>query len=227
MEPTSDTNASRLYEVEEFSDVQLIMPGSGTIHAHKAILASGSGHFRSKFQLPIYTLSSHGGLRNVLRLLTVLQEGIVATLEIMDFDPALVYIAIKYLYGFDLMANGKPERLNSLDDWLELCTVAVQWDIEGLLDSVLKAADSVLTYYLDVEDEENVDYLLMRFFGGRLVVQDDDKYPQHLLGIIGPHLIKLYTKPRFQYVLDNSPNMVRHLLDALVKDKAFRESLGM
>jgi hypothetical protein len=121
----------------------------------------------------------------------------------------------------------KPDTLGTLDGYLELCALAVQWDIEGLLDSAFKAADGALTYCLDVEDEDNVDYLLVCFFGARLVVPDDDEYPQHLLGILGPHLTKLYTKPRFQYLLENSPNMVRYLLGALVKDKALRESSGL
>jgi hypothetical protein len=63
--PLSDTDPRRLYNIEEFSDMQLRFPRPNgrkrmTIHAHKAILAAGSGYFRRELKLPKYNVNHHG-----------------------------------------------------------------------------------------------------------------------------------------------------------------------
>jgi hypothetical protein len=79
MEVPSNTDPRRLYNVKEFSDVKLFIPGLGKlgpsrsiIYAHKVILAAGSEFLRSEFLRPSSTVSIYGDRRKLIRLLMTL-----------------------------------------------------------------------------------------------------------------------------------------------------------
>jgi hypothetical protein len=148
------------------------------------------------------------------------------TLTLCGFDDWAMYAGVRYLYGFDYMAKGELKRPAWLDEFLELCVVAVHYKIDGLLDSAVKAAIRALTNCFSYESVGE-DHFRVRSFLGERIILPDDRYHPHLLSILGGHLTKLYTNPHFQDLLNDESGLVRILLDGLVKEQALRESSAL
>ena len=58
--PVSDIDTCRLLNSKEFSDVHIKILGQGDdfdVHAHKVILAAGSGYFQRELRLPKYNVN--------------------------------------------------------------------------------------------------------------------------------------------------------------------------
>jgi hypothetical protein len=142
------------------------------------------------------------------------------------FGSGAMYSGVIYLYGFDYMADGELGKPASLDEFLELCVVAVHFKIEGLLESAVKAAIRILTDCFSYENEEEAQFWLEKFISGRIILSDD-RYHPHLVSILGGHLTKFYTNPYFQELLDWDPIVVRVLLSGLVEEQALRESSAL
>ena len=92
------------------------------------------------------------------------------------FGSGAMYSGVRCLYGFDYMADGELGKPASLDEFLELCVVAVHFKIEGLLESAVKAATRILTDCFSYENEEKAQFWLKKFFSGRIILSDD-RYP--------------------------------------------------
>jgi hypothetical protein len=140
-----------------------------------------------------------------------------------------MYIGIKALYGIDLMARGDhaTEMSTTLINFIEICVVAVQYDIEGLLDSALKAASVTLTDCLSDENEAEGNSALRVFLGFSSCSSwysnlDDKRYTPFLFKVLKEHLHKIHNKPVFQELLDQEPKLARYLLDAMMEDQAQR-----
>jgi hypothetical protein len=144
-----------------------------------------------------------------------------------DFDTLATYNGVRYLYGFDLTADYGPWEPTLLEDFLELCVVAVHYKIDGLLESTVKATIRALTDSFSYESIGKDHLGLKEFLGERLVIPDDDRYHPHLHSILGGHLTKLYTYPHFQDLLNGEPVLARILLDGFVKGQALRESSAL
>ena len=137
-----------------------------------------------------------------------------------------VYVGVKYLYGFDILAHGEFERPEYLLDFLEICVVAVHYKIEGLLDLTVKAAIRALTDCFSYENVGEDHHRVGTFLGEESDLTDDSNHP-HLVSILGGHLTKLYTYPHFQDLLNGEPVLVRILLDGLVKEQALMENSAL
>ena len=84
------------------------------------------------------------------------------------FGSGAMYSGVRYLYGFDYMADGELGKPASLDEFLELCVVAVHFRIEGLLESAVKAAIRILTDCFGYENEAEAQFWLGKFISGRI-----------------------------------------------------------
>lgn len=204
-----------------------------SIHAHRAILAAGSGRFLSELRLKnalfvgYLTGFQHAHWSIFLYLLTSSKEEKPSKLQ-MRFGGKPMQTAVLHLYGFDFMDNDITGTPASLNDFINVCLVAAYYEIADLLDMALKAASHALAKCLSNESDEKDQDALKEFLSSDnwdWSFTDDDHAP-HVLKIFGENLVQLYTKPVFQTVLDDEPKLARLLLGEMVKEKALREMPG-
>jgi hypothetical protein len=133
-------------------------------------------------------------------------------------------VAILIMYGFDVIGQNISaiEKPTMLIDFMQICVVAVQYEIDGLLEVVLKAASEALTGCLSHEDEERVDSALSHFFGfgvfGWDSMLNDARYTPLMLKVLREHVHEINDEQVFRKLLDDNPLLVRGLFDAVVDD---------
>jgi hypothetical protein len=108
-----------------------------------------------------------------------------------------MHIDIMALYGFDFMGQNisAAERPTTLMDFIEICVVAVQYEIDGLLSSALKAASEALTHCLSHENEDEGNRALDEFLNSEPSdwhwILTDSRYTPLMFKILRDHLYKI------------------------------------
>ena len=79
----------------------------------------------------------------------------------LSFTPEQNEIVVRHLYGFDFMDDWKTEIPTKLHDFLGICAIASRYEISGLRDAALTAADRALSKCLsdknrNASDDETV-----------------------------------------------------------------------
>jgi hypothetical protein len=155
----------------------------------------------------------------------------------LSFTSEQSEIVVRHLYGLDFMDDWKTEIPTSLHDFLSICAAASKYEIRGLLDAALAAADHALGDRLsdknrkadddvdDYADEFTEDRTLDTFLGSAWDDMIEDKrHIPHFLTILEDHLTNLYFHEVFAYSAVRAPKVVRCLFDELVKERKHRES---
>jgi hypothetical protein len=135
-----------------------------------------------------------------------------------------VEVAIKHMYGFDFPHNSDLTP-TIFEDFVAICAVAEQYQIDDLLGQALRAANRALTDCLtdECDDEDALhDFLSC----GRSWMFTDERYLEFAVAVLGRNVTKLHTKKVFLDLLKTSPELTRHLFDDMVEDKVNREALG-
>ena len=160
----------------------------------------------------------------------------------LSFTPEQNEIVVRHLYGFDFMDDWKTEIPTKLHDFLGICAIASRYEISGLRDAALTAADRALSkclsdknrnasddedgYYDDYADEFADHCTLDTFLGSEWdEMIEDERHIPHFLTILEDHLTKLYFHEFFAYSAGDAPKVIRCLVDELLKEKMHRESV--
>jgi hypothetical protein len=146
----------------------------------------------------------------------------------LSFTPEQNEIVVRHLYGFDFMDDWETETPTSLHDFLSICAVASRYEIRGLLNAALAAADRALGDSFSDKNrnaDDSDECALETFLGSTWddLIKDERHIP-HFLTILEDHLTNLYVHEFFAYWARCAPKVVRCLVDELVKEKKHSES---
>lgn len=132
-------------------------------------------------------------------------------------------MGIMALYGFDPMDHGATRKPTTLKDFIAIGVVAVQYKIEGLLDTALEITSNILTECLSHEDEDDVDHALKHFLGFKWSeMLNDGRCTPLVMKTLKEHLPEINKTSFFKELLDMEPLLARCLFDAMVEDQAQR-----
>jgi hypothetical protein len=138
-----------------------------------------------------------------------------------SLSPNAMHTGILALYGFDFMdEHYETEKPTELGDFVEICVVAVQYEIEGLFDSMLEAVSQALTKCLSlVDDDDNeFDITLDEFLGSEWSgMLHEPRFPPLVFKLLKEHLPKMYNRRAFQDLLTKEPLLARCLLDGMME----------
>ena len=125
-----------------------------------------------------------------------------------------MHIAIRALYGFNFMDEDGDTTVvpTTLHDFVAICVVAVQYEMEGVLNTVLDAANKTLT--LSHMDESEI--MVSEFLGDKWnwrEMLEDERYTPLMFRVLREHLPRLQYTAVFRKLLDKEPALVRYLFD--------------
>jgi len=140
-----------------------------------------------------------------------------------SLDPEPMQIGIMTLYGFNPMANVATGVPTTLKSFIAISVVAVQYEIEGLLDTAFKAINNTLTKCLSHDDEDEVNSALEHFLGCEWnQMLNDGRFTPLMCEALRNRLYKINNKPVFKELLTKEPLLCRCLYEAMVEDEAQR-----
>ena len=192
---------------------------TGVIHAHRIILAVGSGYFNRKLQEPEYMVCYRATCDYLLRLLTVSQEERVVKFRADEEDGTLVTMAaIKYIYDIDFLDNLSSWAFVSLHLLAMVGAVAEKYDIPGLWERVLENAHDNLAECLSNDDQ------LKRFLGLAVlwtkVNSTNARFFAFAVRILEQNLTMIRGKAVFQKLLEEVSQLAIALLNLVAEEKS-------
>jgi hypothetical protein len=191
------------------------------IHAHRAILAAGSGYFNRKLQDSEYMVCRRATCKS-LHLLIVLQKNRVVTIRVDQEDStAATTTAIKYMYGIQF--PGTAYLWRSL--WTLCCigAVAEKYEIAGLSEMVFRRAHRTLAHCLSSHDDK-LEYFLGPAAVWTQVSSTSAGSFAFAVRILGQKLTTVREKAPFQKLLREAPQLAIDLLNLVVEEKSELES---
>jgi hypothetical protein len=178
------------------------------IHAHRIILAAGSAYFTRKYEVGIAQNDS-----NATHQLIFDQEVKAAEWQIDGEDAEVMEHAIRYMYGFEIMDEGRNRYLESIHEFVELGAVAEKYEIRGLSECVLKAAGRTLAECLSDESGEDMLESSLSTF----VHSGSNRESDFAVKILGEHIDVLHEKAAFQQLLGEEHDLAVELFNILAK----------
>jgi hypothetical protein len=134
-----------------------------------------------------------------------------------DDVPFAMSAAIKYMYGFEFHGDPYPMSSTSLYHYASICAMAEKYEVAGLLEAALQAAQRALVDCLSDEAE------LREFLGtSGLWAMASSTYPRDFVlavRILGHNLTALRKKAAFQELLEDVPKLAIDLLNLVAEEK--------
>jgi len=201
-----NTESRRFYNSPVCSDIKLKFSRlKGVVHAHKVILAAGSGYFDRKHQVGLVRYSSYSAHQ-----LIFYQEGEAAEWEIVGEDTTVMKAAIRYMYGFEFLGEGGHRDLGSIAEFAEVGRVAEKYEIAGLPEFILTAASRALDDC--ISNEAKLGSFLN--FGRQMSLNPGQEQRfNYAVKIIGDKVAELSKHDVFQELLDEEPELAVALVN--------------
>lgn len=205
-----DTDSCRFYDSPTCSDVKIVLSnlfGTDTvvIHAHRVILAAGSGYFNRKHEVGLVRHSSYSAHQ-----LIFYQEGEAAEWKIDREDNSVMKAAIRYMYGFEFLGEGGHRDLGSIAEFAEVGRVAEKYEIAGLPEFILTAASRALDDC--ISNEAKLGSFLN--FGRQMSLNPGQEQRfNYAVKIIGDKVAELSKHDVFQELLDEEPELAVALVN--------------